>query len=310
MDNIRDSFLPNRPNLMGVFCHVAQFNRKVTDWKALIWVVITIFKLKINDMRNVIILMLILFFALSCNSTKKISEEWIPLFNGENLDGWVCKFTGEPLGQNYKNTFRVEDGLLVVSYDEYEDFGNKFGHLFTKGSWSHYRIRAEYRFVGEQVAGGQGWAFRNNGLMLHSQSAESMELDQDFPVSIEVQLLGGNGVDERSNLNVCTPGTIVKIDGEYKAEHCYNSTSKTFHGDDWVTVEIEVQGDSIIKHYINGEVVLQYENPILDPQSPQYDLLVSEKTGDRLTRGNIAIQAESHPTEFRKIEILVLDGNE
>jgi hypothetical protein len=128
-------------------------------------------------------------------------ENWIQLWNGKDLNDWQIKFRGYELGYNLNNTFRVEDGLLRVRYDDWEGWDNQFGHIFYNGEFSHYRLRVEYRFVDEQVKGGPGWAFRNNGLMLHGQSAESMELDQDFPVSIEVQLLGGNGTDERSTMN-------------------------------------------------------------------------------------------------------------
>lgn len=249
---------------------------------------------------------LILVFS-SCQFKKSTSEQWIPLFNGQNLDGWTIKFTGQPVGVNYKNTFRVEDGLLKVRYDEYDSLNNVFGHLITNDTWSHYIVRVEYRFVGDQIPGGADWAYRNNGVMIHCQSAESMRFDQDFPVSIEVQLLGGNGVDERPNMNVCTPGTLVKINGQYVTDHCFGSSAKTYHGDQWVTAEVEVRGDSIVKHIIDGEVVLQYEKPILDDQSPDFEKLLSPETGNRLTKGHIALQAESHPTDFRKVEILVLE---
>lgn len=258
-------------------------------------------------MKTIKLFVILTLVTISCNHTKSPSEKWIPLFNGVNLDGWNMKFTGEPMGVNYKNTFRVEDGLLLVRYDEYDSLGNVFGHLITHNEWSHYKIRVEYRFVGEQIKGGANWAYRNNGVMIHSQSAEGMRLNQDFPVSIEVQLLGGNGVDERPNMNVCTPGTLVMINGEYVTAHCYNSVAKTYHGDQWVTAEIEVRGDSIIKHIIDGNVVLQYERPILDELSPDFERLLSPETGKRLTKGHIALQAESHPTDFRKVEILVLE---
>ena len=119
-------------------------------------------------------------------------KDWIQLFNGKNLDGWVPKITGYPLGENYADTFRVANGMLQASYDKYAAFDDKFGHLFyERQKFSHYILVAEYRFVGEQVAGGPAWAIRNNGLMLHSQSPQSMGKDQDFPISVEVQLLGG-----------------------------------------------------------------------------------------------------------------------
>ncbi len=221
-------------------------------------------------------------------------SKWVSLFNGKNLDGWKVKITGYDLNDNYGNTFRVEDGILKVSYENYDKFDGKFGHLFYDETFSHYILRVEYRFVGEQCPGGPGWALRNNGIMVHGQSPESMKKDQDFPDSIEVQLLGGNGTDERSTGNLCTPGTHVVMDGKLITQHCTSSSSKTYHGDQWVTIEVEVHGNSAIKHIVNGEVVLEYEQPQLD-------------NGTMLSEGSISLQAESHPTEFRKVEILLLE---
>jgi len=221
-------------------------------------------------------------------------SHWVSLFNGKNLDGWKVKITGYDLNDNYGNTFRVEDEILKVSYDQYDKFDGRFGHLFYDETFSHYILRVEYRFVGEQCQGGPGWAFRNSGIMAHGQSPESMKKDQDFPNSIEVQLLGGNGRDERSTGNLCTPGTHVVMDGSLVTRHCNSSSSKTYHGDQWVTIELEVHGNSTIKHIVNGEVVLEYEQPQLDD-------------GTMLSEGSISLQAESHPVEFRKVEILLLE---
>jgi len=231
------------------------------------------------------------------------------LFNGKNLEGWTVKIAGHELNDNYGNTFRVEDGILKVSYDQYDKFNGKFGHLFYKDKFSNYVLRVQYRFVGKQTPGGPGWAFRNSGIMLHSQSPESMTKDQDFPVSIEAQLLGGNGEDERSTGNVCTPGTHIVMNGELVTRHCIPSRSKTYHGDQWVTMEVEVHGNSIIKHIVNGKVVLEYEKPQLDENDPDAQKLFVN--GEKmLHEGYISLQAESHPVEFRKVEILPLASGE
>lgn len=232
--------------------------------------------------------------------------EWIQLFNGDNLDGWTSKLVGHEAGEDPLETFRVEDGLLTVSYENYERFDGDFGHLFYKDSFSHYRLRVEYRFIGEQAPGGPGWAFRNNGIMVHGQTPESMRVDQNFPVSIEAQLLGGDGRRERPNGNVCTPGTHIEMNGELITVHCTNASSRTYHGDDWVTIEIEVRGNEVIRHILEGEVVLEYQHPQLDPNDSDAILLVD---GDDLMlyEGTISIQAESHPTQFRTIELMVLE---
>jgi len=236
------------------------------------------------------------------------SKEWISLFNGKNLDGWVPKVTGYPLGENYADTFRVEDGILKVRYDKYPEFANKFGHLFYKQRFEYYIIAAEYRFVGDQVSGGPTWAVRNNGLMLHSQSPESMGKDQNFPISIEVQLLGGAPTGDRTTVNVCTPGTEIFRNGTMVRGHCTNSTSATYRGDQWVRVEIEVRGSEHIRHTVDGKTVIEYDLPQIGGDGvANFDPSV-KKDGTLLNGGYIAIQGESHPTDFRKIELLNLSG--
>ena len=232
--------------------------------------------------------------------------DWISLFNGRDLDGWIIKIRGYEIDDNYNGTFRVEDGVLAVSYQEYEQFEGRFGHLFYETPFSHYRLRLEYRFLGDQTPGGPGWAYRNSGVMIHSQSPDTMRRDQDFPVSIEAQLLGGNGTDERPTANVCTPGTHIVMDGALVRRHCTNSSSGTYHGDEWVTMEMEVRGNGVIRHIVDGEVVMEYENPQLDESDPDAGRLMA--SGKKmLTGGYIALQAESHPVEFRRVELLPLE---
>ncbi|MFT7670655.1 MAG: hypothetical protein ACI8X5_003366 [Planctomycetota bacterium] len=237
--------------------------------------------------------------------TPETQPTWVQLFDGKSLDGWTPKFAGHELGVNYKNTFSVEGGLLRVRYDEYENFDGKFGHLFFDAPFSSYRLRVEYRFVGEQCPGGPGWAFRNNGVMLHGQAPETMGLNQDFPVSIEAQMLGGGAEGERSTGNLCTPGTHVVMNGELLTRHCTNSNSATYRGDQWVTLELEVEAGGSIRQIVNGELVLEYEQAQLDPGDGDAEILLAGGASLLLDSGSISLQAESHPTDFRKVEILV-----
>ncbi|HYP14954.1 MAG TPA: DUF1080 domain-containing protein, partial [Bryobacteraceae bacterium] len=231
------------------------------------------------------------------------------LFNGKNLDGWVPKFSGFDLGVNHNDTFRVENGLLMVSYDKWANFGDPphFGHLFYKDKkFSHYVVAVEYRFVGEQVKGGPGWALRNNGVMLHCQPPETMGKDQDFPISVEAQLLAGGPTGERTTANMCSPGTEVYRNGAKVPSHCINSTSKTYRDGEWVRVEIEVHGADTVVHRIDGKTVLEYGKlEIGGGNVIHYDESV-KKNGTPLSEGYLAIQAESAPTQFRKIEIMEL----
>jgi len=232
----------------------------------------------------------------------------VPLFNGQDLSGWRVKIRGHALDDNYGNTFRVEEGVMKVSYDAYEDFSAQYGHIFYEKPYSSYHLRVEYRFTGEQAPGGEGWAWRNSGIMVHGQSPESMLLDQDFPVSIEVQLLGGPEEGERSTANLCTPGTHVVMDDTLLVHHCLNSSSETYRGDQWVAVEVQVYADSLIRHIVEGDTVLEYTQPQIGGGSVAPVDSTVKVDGTLLRSGTISLQSESHPVEFRKVEILDLSG--
>ncbi len=236
------------------------------------------------------------------------AKDWIQLFNGKDLTGWTPKITGYELGDNFGNTFRVENGVMKVSYDKYDNFNARFGHIFYKDKFSYYIIAAEYRFTGDQAPGGQGWALRNSGIMIHCQPPETMGKDQDFPISIEVQLLGGVGKGERTTANLCTPGTNVVIDGKLFTPHCLTSKSKTYDGDQWVRVETMVLGSGVVRHIIEGKTVLSYEMPQVGGGSVSKYIPSAKVDGKLLEEGYISLQSESHPVEFRKVELLNLVG--
>ncbi|MEX0321040.1 MAG: DUF1080 domain-containing protein [Puniceicoccaceae bacterium] len=222
------------------------------------------------------------------------TKGWTSMFNGKNLNGWTPKVQGFEAGENPGDIFRVENGVLKVSYDQFDEFGKRFGHLFYKSPYSYYKFRMEYRFVGEQAKGGPNWAYRNSGVMIHGQTVESMKKTQDFPTSIEVQLLGADEGKVRTTGNLCTPGTIFWKDGVVNKKHCIESNSDSYAGDQWVQIEIHAYGDKEIVHFINGQEVLRYQDPQLDDGTP-------------LGAGTLSLQAESHGCEFRNIEIKKLD---
>ncbi len=244
---------------------------------------------------------------MTCNGPSKKKSDWITLFNGKDLTGWTPKITGYDAGVNFGNTFRVEDGILKVSYDQYDSaFNGRYGHLFYNKPFSSYLLHVEYRFVGEQCPGGAGWAFRNSGIMFHGQDPKTMAKDQLFPVSIEFQLLGGDGTNPRPTGNVCTPGTNIVMNDELITQHCTDSKAQTYHGDQWVTAELEVHGNGTIKHIINGDTVLTYSKPQLDPTDSTAQKLI-KNDNLMLSSGTISLQSESHPVEFRNVKILLLD---
>ncbi len=260
------------------------------------------------------LLLLVIFLGLSSLTKAQDhqmynDENWVQLFNGKDLEGWHVKIKGYPLDDNYKNTFRVVNGVMQVNYDEYGGtFNQSFGHIFYKKEFSDYILRLQYRFTGKQIKDGPGWAKRNSGVMVHSQDPKTMELEQYFPVSIEVQLLGGLNSGDRSTGNLCTPGTHVVMNDKLLTQHCVNSSSKTYNGDQWVSLEIVVRNDAVISHKINGETVLSYHKPQIGGSVENVDKKVwKSRQGKALKKGFISLQSESHPVEFRKIEILELN---
>ena len=236
-------------------------------------------------------------------------DDWIDLFNGRDLDNWTVKIRQYEPGENFADTFRVQDGLLTVSYDGYDKFDDRFGHIFYKRPFSHYQLRLEYRFVGEQAAGGAAWATKNSGVMLHSQAPKTMPAGQDFPISLEAQFLGGLGDgNPRPTGNLCTPGTNVFIDGEFTEQHCIPSSSPTIEGDQWVEMEVLALGGKRIVHYVNGEAVIEYTDTsfgggVVSGHRPE-----AKPDGQPLREGYIALQSESHPIQFRNIRLLNLKG--
>jgi hypothetical protein len=241
-------------------------------------------------------------FISGCTARKEMMEsEWVSLFNGRDLSGWIPKISGYPLGENYKHTFIVRDSAIEASYAEYDTFRNEFGHLFYETPFRFYRLKMEYRFIGEPTPGAPEWAQRNNGVMIISQSPQSMGMDQDFPVSIEVQFLGGLGKGNRPTGNLCTPGYHVTVQDTLATEHCMSSSSNTYDGDQWVEIEVAIMPDSTIYHLVEGDTVFIYRKPVIggDFLPEGYPL----NPGTPVIEGYIALQAESHRTAFRNIRI-------
>ncbi len=256
--------------------------------------------------------MLLCVGSTSCNKKNRSNEdssEWVQLLAENNLDDWTVKIKGYEVGDNYGNTFQMENGILKVRYDDdaYPTFDNRFGHIFYKDTFSHYLLRLEYRFVGQQSTGAPGWAYRNSGIMFHGQSPESMALDQDFPVSIEYQLLGSDSTRAQVTGSVCTPGTNIVMGNELILDHCIQSSSDIYMDDLWVTAELEVRGNEIVKHIINGDTVMIYTQPQLDEREQYYQKILKMNNGKQLlSSGTISLQSEGHPCDFRNVEIKIL----
>ncbi|MBI1340775.1 DUF1080 domain-containing protein [bacterium] len=235
---------------------------------------------------------------------------WVSLFDGRTLDGWTPKIRGRPAGDNFLNTFVAADGVMRVSYADYPTFDNRFGHIFYKTPFSAFRLRLDYRFYAPPLEDTPNWARANSGVMFHSESAQSMGVEQAFPVSIEAQLLGPDEGQVRFNGNVCTPGTNIVMNGQLITQHCTNAKVAPPPNGEWVRFELEVSPEGVVTHRQNGVDVLTYSDPQYDPKPDSLGdatKLIAAAGGElKLTGGYIALQSEGPPIEFRNIEIMEL----
>jgi Domain of Unknown Function (DUF1080) len=237
------------------------------------------------------------------------NNKWQSLFNGKDINDWLVKIHHHDFNVNFGNTFRVEDGMIKVRYDQYGDFNDQFAHLYYKTPFSRYHLRMEYRFVGELHKGAPSYTLRNSGVMFHSQDPRTMPKEQDWPISVEMQFLGGLGDGKpRPTGSMCSPGTNIVINGKIAESHCVSSSAKTYDGEQWVKAELIVLGDSLITHIINGDTVLQYSKPqIGGGVVNRYDPAIKQD-GRLLSSGFIALQSEGHPVDFRNIELMDLSN--
>jgi len=257
-------------------------------------------------MKNIFIPVIMIVFILTCSGNDKKENEWRSIFNGKDLMGWSTKFTGQEYGVNYLNTFQVKDGKLIACYDAYDTFDNNFGHIFFHEKLSRYRLRLEYRFVGDLVPGAPFWALKNSGIKYHTPHPSELPLEQTLLVAVEAQILGGDGKTERFTGNVCTAGTHIEINDSLITQHCTNSSYPAINDTSWVKMELEVHGSEKIIHKINGQVVIEYSTPQYDDTDKFARELMEKGYPKIISEGYIALQAEGHPVEFRNIELMKL----
>jgi hypothetical protein len=244
--------------------------------------------------------------AAQKNAGKK---EWRPLFNGKDINDWVVKIYHHEVGEDPANTFRVEDGIIKVRYDKYDKFNQQYGHLFYKQPFSYYHLKFDYRVTGEWRKDAPSYTIRNSGVMFHSQDPKTILKEQDWPISVEYQILAGlDDGKPRPTGNMCSPGTDVVFKGRVDPRHCIESASKTYPVEEWVKGEIVVLGDSLVTHIVNGDTVLQYSKPQIGGGVANNFNPAIKQDGKLLSTGFVALQSEGQPVDFKNVEILDLEG--
>lgn len=237
-------------------------------------------------------------------SSSENTENWQSLFNGKDLNDWIVKIHHHKVGDNYANTFQVTDSVIQVNYDDYDTFDQRYGHLFYKEPFSSYHLKFTYRFTDQWMQDAPSYTYRNSGVMFHSQDPATILKEQDWPISVEYQMLAEEkeGVP-RPTGNMCSPGTEIFYQGEMEPKHCVDSSSDTYKWDEWVTSELIVYSDSLVIHKVNGKKVLEYTKPqigggVVNGYDPAIKI-----DGKPLTEGYIGLQAEGQGVEFKDIMI-------
>ncbi len=275
-------------------------------------------------------------------------SNWIQMLRkgDTKLSDWTPKIQGHAAGENPYNSFsygETSDGQprLIVTDTVSNTSSYGYGHLFYKTAYSDYIVRAKYHFpTKESFAGGAGsWTIQNNGLMLHCQSAASMDKGQDYPKSIENQLIGywsyGDGSPPNTTTsNLCLVNTSVNYHGQWYSDgtghHCTqskfhslaydssttpakgaNSTNATWPGKDiWEYAMDRVIDSTSMTFYMRSRPDTAWDSVLGVTQIRLGLTNTSSGPGSTtaLGSGYISIQMEGTSTEFASIEVLNLVG--
>jgi hypothetical protein len=197
------------------------------------------------------------------------SDHKVLLFNGKDLDNWD-KVVFEDA--DVDDVFQVEDGLIKV-------LGVPNGYMVTRDSYSDYQLHVEWRWAEEPS---------NSGVLLHVQETNL----QEFPLCIEAQLMNSNAGDivmigQGAGVSVGDSTYLVSPGGSrFKVARKFGETSEKPAGE-WNAYEITCRGDQI-ELKVNG-------------------VLQNKATGSTLESGQIALQSEGSPIEFRNVYLIPLN---
>ena len=248
--------------------------------------------------------------AVAAGQKPADQKDWIQLFNGKNLDGWVPKIRGYDLGVNYADTFRVADGMLKASYDKYTALRGQ--------------VRASVLHAAEILA------LHHRGGVPLRRRAGAGRADLGRPQQRPDAPQPGRGDDgEGSGFSDLGRGAAARRPAERQAAidgkrvHARHADLHERHDGERPLHELEVgdvspakagyasrsrsaaasasrTGGRTDRARVRQPTIGGGEVTAFDPKV--------KVDGTLLTEGYIAIQGESHPTDFRKIELLNLSG--
>lgn len=210
---------------------------------------------------------------LSLPALAEDSGAFKPLFNGEDLSGWVNVNTAE-------DTWSVKDGLLVCT-------GQPIGVMRSEKQYENFVLHIEWRHM---EAGG------NSGVFVWSEG--TVPEDRNLPKGVEVQMLELDWV----NLNKTASGEqqpIAYVHGELfgangavtEPDNPRGSRSKSIENrckgkGEWNVYDV-VCVDGVIKLSVNGKFVNGIRN-------------------SSMRKGYLCLESEGAEIHFRNIQILEL----
>lgn len=252
----------------------------------------------------------LLFLFVSANVS--IGQEAIPLFNGQNLDGWYTFLQHSGKNKDPLGVFTVNDGVLRIS-------GEEWGCITTNEDYENYRLVVEYKW-GEKTYPPRLTNARDGGILVHSHGSDG-GYSGIWMHSIECQIIeGGTGDiivigDGTNKFSVTSPVEPEMQDGSYVFRlngdpvQVIKERVNWFGRDpdwrdeigfrgvndiekplgEWNTLEIVAKG-SDLTFFLNGVLVNKAKNV-----SP--------------AKGKVQLQSESAEMFFRKIDLIPLPEN-
>ena len=143
--------------------------------------------LKINIAVRPMILVLAMI-AWGCSSQNQTNEDWMPLFNGENLDGWHT-YGADKADDSYDGQY-VEDGVLGFDYLRRTESASS--NLVTDNEYTNFELSLEWN-IGIQGNSGVFWGV-----------IERKEYEHPYQTGPEIQILDDNWteyVEGRGDIN-------------------------------------------------------------------------------------------------------------
>ena len=178
-------------------------------------------------MRRIAVLAIIWLTVLSAGAASPAKPEWVPLFDGKDLQGWKA---------NGDEKWVVEEGAILG-----ESSANKYGYLTTEKTYRDFDLRLKFK----------GEADGNAGLFLHSQiTGLNPEHGPDI-LGMQVEVDPGPGKHT---------GGLYESGGREWVAMPTADTEKALKPGTWNDLEVSVHNNHIITH-LNGTKVADFNDP-------------------------------------------------